>query len=61
MSPAKHRPLWHPANPHQDLVTMQEVGQACSPQVNRSLMVQQVVLESSYRPFKVSKFSFYHH
>ena len=43
---AKHWPLRHPADPHQDLVTMQEVGQASPAKVDRSLMVQEVVLET---------------
>ena len=45
MGSSKHRPLRHPADPHQDLVTMQEVGQASPAKVDRSLMVQQVVLK----------------
>ena len=45
MGSSKHRPLRHPADPHQDLVTMQEVGQASPAKVDRSLMVQEVVLK----------------
>jgi len=31
--------LWHPADPHQDFVAMQQVGQAGPTKVDRALMV----------------------